>query len=67
MRGTELTKEQLDHAREFIARARTDKGPDHIPGDLDVTLPYHTLVRLVAWYGAVRAGDRPLGKIVTKP
>lgn len=58
MRGTDLTPEQLEAASAFIDLTRLSERPE--PHDM-VTMQFHSLVRLVAWYGAIRYKARHLG------
>jgi hypothetical protein len=51
MRGTDLTPEQLAAARTFIEGRMLCAPPRP---DQTVTHRYEDLVRLVAWYGAIR-------------
>lgn len=51
MRGTDLTPEQLEAASAFIDLTRLSERPE--PHDM-VTMQFHSLVRLVTWYGAIR-------------
>ena len=52
MRGTDCTNAQLDAAHRFIA-THPLRGAQ-LPLDQPVTLAYGELVRIVAWYGALR-------------
>jgi hypothetical protein len=65
VKGTNCTPEQLASAEEFImARASTvTKRPKQ------VSMPFDSLVRLVAWYGALRfeAGRDGIGGTLEKP
>jgi hypothetical protein len=70
MKGTELTQEQIQSAREF-AVARQVKGFE--AGTIDdahrVAIRFGDLARLVAWYGAMRyeAGRTGEGGTLEKP
>jgi hypothetical protein len=63
VRGTELTLQQLDRAKEFVHIAQVVKGD--LPDEQLITLPFGDLVRLVAWYGAMRfeAGQKGIGTL----
>lgn len=65
MRGKDCTPEQLKSAEDFImARASTvTKRPKQ------VSMPFDDLVRLVAWYGALRftAARDGVGGTLEKP
>lgn len=50
MRGTDVTPKQMEAASEFICSTRLD-APEPMKM---VMMPYVDLVRLVAWYGAIR-------------
>lgn len=53
MRGTDLSQWQLDAAEKFIrGRNKTIVGPF---APETITVRWSDLVRLVAWYGAIRA------------
>ncbi len=52
MKGDGLTQAQLDRAREFVSGRLVFKRD--IEDDKDVTVRFGDLVRLVAWYGALR-------------
>jgi hypothetical protein len=51
MKGTDCTQEQLDHAEAFLRNAQT---PIPTAGGR-VMIVVADLVRLLAWYGAIRA------------
>jgi hypothetical protein len=53
MRGTDVNPEQMEAAERFIAEHVTHGDP--LPEDQPVTVKWGELVRLVAWYGALRA------------
>jgi hypothetical protein len=64
MRGTDLTPEQLKAAEKFIMdRSGRAKRPEMVMNKFD------DLVRLVAWYGAIRfvAGRDGIGGTLEKP
>lgn len=52
MRGTDMTPEQLTAARNFIEGLVLLSAPPK--PDAMITHRYENLVRLVAWYGAIR-------------
>ena len=52
VKGTDITQEQLDSAEHFV-RDRQATGPKP-QTDQRVSLCFDELVRLVAWYGALR-------------
>lgn len=66
MRGTDLTDEQLLSARKFVSD-RMIPPQSEIPPM--VTIPAEKLVRLIAWYGALRfvAGRDGTGGTLEKP
>lgn len=51
MRADNLTPQQLAAASSFLDLTRLSDRPE--PHDT-VTMQYHSLVRLLAWYGAIR-------------
>jgi hypothetical protein len=59
MKGTDVTPEQLAHAEEFLQAAQGKQiGPrgERLYTDLaQLSLSRGNLVRLLAWYGAIRA------------
>ena len=59
MKGTDVTPEQLAHAEDFVQRAQGQKlGPlgDRLYMDHTiVSVSRQNLIRLLAWYGAIRA------------
>lgn len=61
MRGTDLTAEQLQSAREFVQRCLR-LGNIPIDGSSPFTLSFDNVISLVALYGALRyqAGDTGL-------
>lgn len=65
MKGTDVTDEALQHARDFL---EITSGITWSPDDdeLLTTCPRHQLIRLVAWYGEIRAigGGKP-GKVTS--
>lgn len=52
MKGTDVTEEQLSHAREFLNRTQVST-PDGLHEM--VAIKHLDLIRLLAWYGAIRA------------
>lgn len=68
MKGTEVNSDQLSSARDFITEFVT-----HQPAPADpeqrIEIRWHELVRLVAWYGALRARgiENGRGGTVDKP
>jgi len=52
MRGKDLTQDQLDRAKEFVKFCQVFKR--ELADEQDVVLRFGDLVRLVAWYGAIR-------------
>lgn len=56
MRGIDITQEELDHAAAFM---RIPSGMDRMP-ELFV-MEREQLLRILAWYGNIRAGGRPIG------
>ena len=55
MRGTEITDAQMNAAEEFILLCRTDKNTRTPKPEEFVSMPWSNIVRIVAWYGAIRA------------
>ncbi len=71
MKGTDLTPKQLKSAEEFIldrSRNRID-GRHVIDPDHPIVMRWSDLVRIVAWYGALRyqAGKFGTGGTFEKP
>ena len=68
MRGTELTAEQIESARDFVqGRLRGGSFPDD---ETDVvSMEAGSLIRIMAWYGALRyqAGATGKGGSEAKP
>ena len=50
MKGTDLTREQLKAAEKFILELADQQPSD----EARLLIPWEDLVRLVAWYGAIR-------------
>jgi hypothetical protein len=66
MRGTEITDAQMEAAEKFILLVRSaDNNTQPDPED-SVSMPWHKLVRIVAWYGAIRANAVANGNPVDK-
>jgi hypothetical protein len=65
MRGTDLTDEQIAAARQFILDRA---GMTELPDEREIVQRFGNLVRIVAWYGAIRfdACQRGIGTL-TKP
>jgi hypothetical protein len=59
MKGTDVTAEELQHARQFLSMTAKELR-DPVYCSLD------KLVRLLAWYGAVRAKGSKPGELVKK-
>lgn len=55
MRGTEITDSQMDAAEKFILLCRTDGNTQYPKPEESVTMHWGNIVRIVAWYGAIRA------------
>jgi hypothetical protein len=55
MRGTEITEEQMYAAEKFILLCRTDGNTRTPTPEESVSMPWANLIRIVAWYGAIRA------------
>jgi hypothetical protein len=55
MRGTEITDAQMDAAEKFILLCRTDGNTKMPKPEESVSMPWANIVRIVAWYGAIRA------------
>lgn len=55
MKGTDLTREQLDAAGKFFSdRITDDFGRPPIFDDDVIPITYGNLKRMIAWYGALR-------------
>lgn len=70
MKGTDLTEDQIQSAREFAcARQRINRSGAVFDDATEVTLRFGDLARLVAWYGAIRfqAGEKGIGGTLEKP
>lgn len=65
MKGIDCTTDQLKSAEQFIM----DHAHDVATKPSMVTMPFDSLVRLVAWYGALRfrAGQDGTGGTFEKP
>jgi hypothetical protein len=55
MRGTELTDAQMDAAEKFILLCRTEGNTRTPKPEESVSMRWSNIVRIVAWYGAIRA------------
>lgn len=55
MRGTDITEAQMDAAEKFIFLCRTDGNTRTPKPEEFVSMPWSNIVRIVAWYGAIRA------------
>jgi hypothetical protein len=66
MKGTELTDAQLDAAETFILERETRPCAKRDPSTL-VEVEWKNLVRLVAWYGAIRFSSALSGGSSTSP
>lgn len=58
MKGTDVSPEELDHAREFLEYVSRVAWPADSDGD-NCILSRAELIRVVAWYGAIRASGPP--------
>ena len=69
MRGTELTDAQIESARRFCADRRKDAPGDTPDDSRIISIPFGQMIRLVAWYGALRfqAGRDGTGGTLEKP
>ncbi len=67
MKGTELTPEQIESARQFVAGRMKQDEP--YPDEQRVTVPFGDIARIVAWYGALRyqAGATGIGGTFERP
>jgi hypothetical protein len=65
MKGMDLTPEQLAAAEDFLNVLHHGEVAS-LRGH-DVSMPFEQLVRLIAWYGAVRAMAVARGASVQKP
>jgi hypothetical protein len=66
MKGTELTDAQLDAAETFILEREIPPCAKRDPSTL-VDVEWKKLVRLVAWYGAIRFSSALGGGSLTSP
>ena len=56
MKGTDVTDAQLAHAQEFLRSAAGGKSdPEVMESQKYVTVDKEDIIRLLAWYGAIRA------------
>ncbi len=55
MKGTDLEAHYIEAAAKFVMGRRTIPLPEMPPDDTPVSVKWGELVRLVAWYGAIRA------------
>ena len=56
MKGTDVTDAQLAHAQEFLRSAAGGKfDPEFMESQKYVTVDKEDIIRLLAWYGAIRA------------
>jgi len=67
MKGTDLTEKQLKAAEQFILGARAKGNTQSPEADQAVTQRWSDLVRIVAWYGAIRAASMQHGGTVEEP
>jgi hypothetical protein len=70
MKGTDVTPEQLQSAREFIAARRIGSEMGQILGDDQLlSVRFGDVARLLAWYGALRflAGKSGMGGSLESP
>jgi len=61
MKGTEVTEVEIEHAREFLRVTNNYRA-----GSDRVSVSQDQLAKLLAWYGALRGGDRSPGQWVVK-
>jgi hypothetical protein len=54
MKGTDLTREQIAAAERFLLDRRAKGNLQHPAHNQEVTQKWGDLVRVVAWYGALR-------------
>lgn len=73
MKGIDISESQLEAAADFICERRTVGSDIKLRPETEVAISWGNLVRLVAWYGAIRAnavarGGDPVhpGKVVEK-
>ena len=66
MRGTEITDAQMDAAEKFLLLVRSVDNETQPDPEDSVSIPWNKLVRLVAWYGAIRANAVANGNPVDK-
>lgn len=61
MKGTDLTQEQIDSAEQFIKDRFESYTRQQPEPETHVSLEFGVLVRVVAWYGALRYEAGALG------
>ena len=69
MKGTDVTPEQLAHAEIFLKSANGGRmGPQFMQTQKYLTIDKADIIRLLAWYGAIRAknGNVNPGRLVTR-
>jgi hypothetical protein len=59
--GRDVTAEELAYAEDFYRRVRP---ADSNANAAKFTIERDQLIRLLAWYGAIRAARKPPGKLV---
>lgn len=67
MKGSDLTDKQLKAAERYILLRRADGNTVPPDGEQQVAMPFNSLVRLVAEYGAIRAASVEQGGSVDEP
>jgi hypothetical protein len=60
MRGTDISNEELEHARAFLEHISKVKWPSD---NQRCAISRDQLIRVVAWYGAIRANGDGSGRL----
>lgn len=64
MKGVDVDPQEIDNVRKFLANsARRVIQWDEAADAARISITQGDLVRLVAWYGAIRAHGRPVGEL----
>ncbi len=65
MKGTDITPEQLSAAEHFVKSVMDSTR--NIPDSLPIAIRFDRLIRLVAWYGAIRFASAVNGGTLNQP
>lgn len=63
MKGVDVSEAELNHARVFLEHI---SGVEWAPDDKRHVITREKMIRIVAWYGAIRAGGKEPGELVSK-